>query len=86
MSNSNTKHPELYQPIVAILKFQDIGPVAVIGYAAELPESKQTVFVPHCGRDMYTWEIVVKWDYLDEVLPQYSLTGKTKLKQEKHKK
>ena len=86
MSNSNTKQPELYQPIVAILKFEDVGPVPVIGYAVKYPTENVICFVPHCGRDMYTWEIVAKWDYLEKVLPQYSLTGKTKLKQEKHKK
>ena len=74
--HSNKETPPEFEDIVALVKFEDIGPVAMIGYLAK-HETHGVVFVPKLMRGaVCLWEQVIKWDYMKDVLPGYTLFSK----------
>ena len=73
--HSNKEMPPEFEDIVALIKFEDIGPVAMIGYLAK-HETHGVVFAPKCARFVCLWEQVIKWDYMKDVLPGYTLFSK----------
>lgn len=73
--HTNKETPTPFEDIVAYIKFEDIAPVAQIGYAAQ-HEKHGLVFFPKCARIAVLWEQIIKWDYMSDVLPEYTLFTK----------
>ena len=66
--------PVLHRDIIALLKFDDIGPVPACGCACRtIDEHKMLYFAPHLSRNGYAWDLVVHWDYLGEVTQGYTV-------------
>lgn len=67
-----TKHPELFRTIIALVKFPDIPPLPAIGYAANCIDDETLIyFACPIEKKGYAWELVAKWDYLEDVAPAY---------------
>ena len=73
--HSNKEMPPDFEDIVALVRFEDIGPAAQIGFLAR-HEKYGAVFMPKCSRSACLWEQVIKWDYMKDVLPGYTLFSK----------
>ena len=74
--HSNKEMPPEFEDIVALVKFEDIGPVAQIGFLTR-HEKYGIVFCPKIVcRGVCLWEQVIKWDYMKDVLPDYTLFSK----------
>ena len=65
------KIPEKYRNIIALLKFDDVPPIAAVGFVAETTDTKEPYFHIPLDRAGYDISLIVKWDYLDEVAPEY---------------
>ena len=65
------KIPEKYRTIIALLKFSDVPPIAAVGFVAETTDTKEPYFHIPLDRAGYDISLIVKWDYLDEVAPEY---------------
>lgn len=67
-----TEYPELFRAIIVLLKFDDVPPIPAIGYAATASDDPTLVyFACPIEKKGYAWELVAKWDYLENVAPQY---------------
>lgn len=66
------KLPDKYVTIIALLKFDDMPPVALTGFIAETIDTHEAYFHAY-NQYGYDVSMIVKWDYLAEVLPGYSL-------------
>ena len=67
-----TKYPELFRAIIALIKFADLPPIPAIGYAATCTDDPTiTYFACPIERKGYAWELVAKWDYLEDIAPSY---------------
>ena len=76
--HSNEEIPTPFEDIIALVRFDDIGPAAQVGFAAEHP-ALGIVFFPKITRSgVCLWEQVIKWDYMGDVLPGYTLFDKHK--------
>ena len=73
--HDNTEMPPAFEDIIALLKFEDIGPVAQVGYLAK-HEKHGVIFVLKCAHYVCLWSQVIKWDYMKDVLPGYTLFKK----------
>ena len=67
--------PEKDRTIIALLKFEDVPPVPMTGFIADTIDTHEPYFHAF-NRRGYSVELIAKWDYLDEVLPEYALGGK----------
>lgn len=67
-----TKHPQLYRTIIALIKFADIPAIPAIGYAAQAKDDPDFIYFA-CTIEMkgYDWSLVARWDYLEDVAPNY---------------
>jgi len=81
-SSTAANKPRLFANIIAWCKFDDLPPFAAVGFAVETDDTHELCFAPHFSREVYPWSIVVRWDYLSDVLPQYDLPGQFKKQQE----
>ena len=62
---------EKYRTIIALLKFDDVPPIAAVGFIAETTDTKEPYFhIPLDGAG-YDISLIAKWDYLDDVAPEY---------------
>lgn len=67
-----TEYPQLSRTIIALLKFDDVPPIPAIGYAANAVDDEKVIyFACTIERKGYAWELVAKWEYLEDVAPRY---------------
>ncbi len=64
--------PEKYVTIIALLVFEDVPPVPMTGFIAETSDTHEAYFHAF-NRSGYDVSLIVKWDYLADVLPGYCL-------------
>ena len=81
-SNAAANKPRPFANIIVWVKFADLAPFSAVGFAVETEDTHELCFAPHFSREVYPWSIVVRWDYLSEVLPQYDTPGQFKKQQE----
>lgn len=81
-STAAANRPRPFANIIAWCKFEDYAPFSAVGFAVETADTHELCFAPHFSRNVYPWSIIVRWDYLSEVLPQYDLPGQFKKQQE----
>ena len=74
--------PEKYVTIIALLKFDDMPPMALTGFIAETIDTHEAYFHAY-NKHGYDLSLIVKWDYLAEVLPEYSLPKSLQNKEKK---
>jgi hypothetical protein len=69
--SKNNKLPEPGKIVLALLKFEDVAPMPVIGFMAETIDTHEPYF--HCPGNWcgYHPDIVVKWRYLKDVAPDF---------------
>ena len=66
------KKPEPFKTIIALLKFNDIPAIPAIGYGATAIDDPDCFyFACPIEKKGYAWDLVVKWDYLIDVAPNY---------------
>ena len=73
-NKTNRQIPELFQNIIALLKFDDVGCIAAIGYAVKVEDDpNMIVFVSKLSRTAYPFDMVVKWKYLRDVAQEFEI-------------
>lgn len=72
MSNP-TKLPEPGKRVLALLWFEDVPPLPVVGFMAETIDTHEPYF--HCpgNRQGYHPDLVAKWRYLKDIAPDFTI-------------
>ena len=71
--HNSTETPTLFRTIIALFKFDDVPPFPAVGYVSKTSDTEELYFACFVPRTGYAWNLVVKWDYLDEVCKGYSV-------------
>lgn len=66
--------PKNFQDIVAMISFEDIGPVPACGYAVTADDGS-TLFYTKIPRGFVTWDRILSWRYLNDIWPDYETEG-----------
>lgn len=61
--------PKDFADIVALIGFEDVGPIPAIGYT--VTQGAKTVFFVKLNRSYVDWDRVVAWKYLIDLWPDY---------------
>lgn len=73
------KLPEKEILVLALLKFEDVPPLPLTGFIAETVDTHEPYFHAFNKRG-YSVDLIVKWDYLDEIAPGYAFPVPNKTK------
>jgi hypothetical protein len=59
--------------VLALLKFEDVPPMPVVGFMTETIDTHELYFhVPGSRRGYYP-DIVAKWKYLEDIAPDFTI-------------
>ena len=72
MHDGKKELPKMYRTILALLVFEDVPPLPLTGFLAETIDTHEKYFYAFNKID-YSTELIRKWDYLDEIAPEYSM-------------
>ena len=71
-----TRRPQDYLDIVALVSFEDVPPMAAVGFT--VTENDQTVFFVKIARMHVAWDRILDWRYLSDVWPEHLFYQKEK--------
>jgi hypothetical protein len=68
------KTPINFQDIVALISFEDVGPIPACGYAVTAEDGTINFYtkLPH---GYVPWDRVLSWKYLADIWPSYNTEG-----------
>lgn len=71
--SDKTELPEPDKLVLALLKFDDVPPMPVVGFMAKTIDTHEPYF--HCPGNWqgYHPDLVVKWRYLKDVTPDFTI-------------
>ena len=72
MSNQ-TELPEPGKMVLALLKFEDVPPMPVVGFMAETTDTREPYFHVPGSKRGYRPDLVAKWKYLKDIAPDFTI-------------
>ena len=75
MHDGKKEMPEMWRVVLALLVFGDVPPLPLTGFIAETTDTHEKYF--HAFNTIgYSTDLIAKWDYLDEIAPEYCMKQK----------
>lgn len=65
--------PDEYIAVLALLKFEDVPPMPVVGFMAKTVDDQTPYFHVPAGRIGYDPALIIKWRYLKDIAPDFTL-------------
>lgn len=69
-----TKVPTNFRDIVAMVSFEDTGPLPACGYVVTADDGS-TIFYTQIPRGFVDWGRILSWRYLSDIWPDYKTEG-----------
>lgn len=70
MDNSNL--PKQFKTIIALLQFDDMPPIPVVGFIAPTTDTNEPYLHTLPSGEGYLIDHIKTWDYLEDVAPKYA--------------